>query len=346
MRKYLWSDIQRTYTMKCWTFTGKGNMSGSSLLEWIVYSGRLQVLSVACELELFDRLAEEAQSAESLATQTGAQLAPLRALLDACVGMDLLSLDKGLYRNRATAQSYLVGGSAQYLGELIHIFSVEAPQWFGLRDLVMEGRAPEDSIGVETQRFTMGMHALGMLGEAEALASQVSLEGRRELIDVGCGSGIYAITLCQNNPGLQATLLDREKVLQTTARIVARSPCADRLTLRPADIFEEEYGEGKDAVLFSDVLYADVSICRRMIGLAHNALKPGGLLIVRGYFSDPDGVQSSFGALFDLKRMLWDPSRAPITIQVLKGWIADAGFQGIRTFALTERSTALLGEKA
>lgn len=320
-------------------------MSGSSLLEWIVYSGRLQVLAVACELKLFDRLAEKAQSAESLSAQAGAQMVPLRALLDACVGMNLLSLDNGLYRNRSIAQTYLIGESAQYLGELIHVFSVEAPQWFGLRDLVMEGRGSEDSVEIETERFTMGMHALGMMGEAEALASRIPLEGRRELIDVGCGSGIYAITLCQNNPELRATLLDREEVLQTTARIVARSPCADRLTLRPADIFEEEYGEDKDAVLFSDVLYADESICRRMIGLAHNALKPGGLLIVRGYFSDPDGKQSSFGALFDLKRMLWDPSRDPITIQVLKGWIADAGFQGIRSFALTERSTGLLAEK-
>ncbi len=118
------------------------------------------------------------------------------------------------------------------------------------------------------RRFTLAMHALGLLGEAAALEEAVDLTGRRDLIDVGCGSGVYSIHLCRRYPELRATLLDRPAVLEVAEEIVAASGVAERIALRPGDMLSDSYGEGRDVVLLSDVLYLASGKCLDAMALA------------------------------------------------------------------------------
>ena len=55
---------------------------------------KLMVVDTACELGVFTRLEERAQTAEELAERTGAQPLPLKAMLDVCVGLGLLRLER------------------------------------------------------------------------------------------------------------------------------------------------------------------------------------------------------------------------------------------------------------
>jgi hypothetical protein len=76
----------------------------------------------ACELDLFTRIEEQSRTAEELAECTGARLRPLRALLDACVGLRLLALAAaGRYANRAAARDHLVRGRPLFLGDLFRV---------------------------------------------------------------------------------------------------------------------------------------------------------------------------------------------------------------------------------
>ncbi len=188
------------------------------ILDWTYAYRKLMVVDTACELDLFTRLAERAQSAEELAEHTGARPLPLAAMLDVCVSLGLLRLEHGRYANRPLAELHLVRGRPLFLGDLYRVFAAEAAQWLSLKELVMTGRsAGHGPVDVGPRRFTMAMHALGMLGEADALAEAVDLSDRRDLIDGGCGSGLYSIKLCRRNPELRATLLDRPPVLEVAA---------------------------------------------------------------------------------------------------------------------------------
>ncbi len=189
------------------------------------------------------------------------------------------------------------------------------------------------------------MNNLAMLGEAEALAAALDLSGCKTMADVGCGSGIYSVALCRHYPDLHAVLLDREDTLETTREIVRRHSLQDRIETRTADITQDTYGRNLDVVLLSDVLYQNEAISKTFLRSANLALAPGGRLVVRGYFSDPEGSQPLFGALFAVARLLSDPKREPITLPGLRGWIEETGFKNVRTFALTERSTCLIAVK-
>jgi SAM-dependent methyltransferase len=318
----------------------------TEILGWTYAYRKLMVVDTACELDLFTWIEERSRTAEELAERTGAKLLPLRALLDACVGLELLDLEAGRYANRSVARDHLVRGRPLFLGDLFRVFAAEASQWLWLEELVRTGRCVgQGPVEIGDRRFTLAMHALGLLGEAAALAAAVDLSGRRDLIDVGCGSGIYSIELCRQAPELRAALLDRPPVLEVAGEIVAASGLAERITLTPGDMLADGYGQGRDVVLMSDVLYLANDRSRQMLRAAHQALAPGGLLIVRGYFSDPGGNQNPFGALFDLARLFWGEDREPMPLGRVSRWLGEVGFTGARSFPLTERSTCILATK-
>ena len=313
------------------------------LLDWTYSYRKLMVVDTACELDLFTLLQERPRTVGELAERTGAKPLPLGALLDACVGLGLLGLDEGRYANRPVAGIHLVRGKPLFLGDLFRVFAAEASQWLDLKGLVMTGRAAgHGPVDIGTRRFTMAMHVLGLLGEAAALAEAVDLWGRRDLVDIGCGSGAYSIELCRRYPDLQATLLDRFAVLEVAGEIVAAHRMSGRITLEPGDMLADSYGENRDVVLMSDVLYEASDACLGMLRSAHRALAPGGLLVIRGYFSDAEGDQSPFGALFDLARLFWGEERRPISRSRVLAWLEKTGFERTRSFSLTERSTCIL----
>jgi hypothetical protein len=98
-------------------------------------------------------------------------------------------------------------------------------------------------------------------------------------------------------------------------------------------------------VLLSDVLYQDKATCLTILQSAHRALADGGKLIIRGYYSDPGGSESLFGALFVVNVQLNDAGREPITLPKLRNWVCEAGFRDVKTFGLTARSTCLTAVK-
>lgn len=322
-------------------------MPENPILEWIVAYRQLKVLAAACKLKLFTLLAEGPMSVNELSELCRAKPKPLKSLLDTCASLGLLRYEQEKYANLQIADAYLVENRPLYLGHLIHVFSVEAPQWEGLDELMMKGFVPEPESKSDTnpERFTLAMNSLGMLGEAEALAAAVSLPDSRDLVDVGCGSGIYSITLCRHYPHLRATLIDREEVLETTRRLVAESGIADRITLKAGDIFQDDYGKDRDVVLLSDVLYGPPSVCTAILRSAYSALVPRGRLVIRGYFSDPEGTQPPFGTLFDLGRLLWNSKNESLSVKQICLLLQETGFKEIETFAVSNRSSGFTATK-
>jgi len=308
----------------------------------------MNTLFTTSRLKIFSLLAEKEMTAEEIASLSGATPRFLKGLLDACVAMGLLRLKGNRYMNSHLSDTHLVEGRPLYLGDIIEVQSVEAGMWEGLYDLVVSGRtASEDRSKrkVSPHRFTLAMNNLGMLGEAEALARAIDLSGRKEMVDIGCGSGLYSIVLCRHYPHLQATLLDIKEALKTTGQFIRKSKLGNRISIRESDITKDSYGENMDVALLSDVLYQERSCCMTILRSAYNALTPEGILVVRGYYSDPEGSQPVFGSLFALHQVLFDADRELLSVPLLRHWIEESGFKNLRIFALTERSTCLIAQK-
>jgi SAM-dependent methyltransferase len=321
----------------------KANLLDLVFAPWSIY-----VLFTSNRLKIFTLLAEREMTVDEIAASTGARIRPLEALLDVCVALGLLRKQDNRFANSHMSDAYLVEGGPLYLGDIIEVQSIEARNWERLYDIIMssdtgggEGAKGEAS----PELFTKAMNNLGMLGEAVALANVVDLTGCKTMVDVGCGSGLYSITLCHHYPDLKAVLLDKQEVLAITDRFIQKSSLQNRISIRAADILEDEFGTDVDVVLLSDVLYQDQSTCIQILKSAYDALAPDGLLIIRGYFTDPEGSQPVFGSFFALGRLLFDANRDIISIPQLHSWIDSVGFKITASQALTERSTCIQARK-
>jgi SAM-dependent methyltransferase len=307
-------------------------------------------LFCANQLKIFTRLAEKPMTAEELSEKLGAVSQALTTLLDTCTALKLLEKKNNRYANSLLSNIYLVEGSPLYLGDIIEVLSIESVKWGGLYDLVMgnnEEVLKKEVKEIPSHRFTMAMNNLAMMGEADALTNAVDLSDARKMVDAGCGSGIYSVTLCRHNPNLHATLLDKKEVLETTKKIIEKSNLQDRIKTRSADISKDTYGEQMDVVLLSDVLYQDAPLCQAILRSAYQALAPGGTLLVRGYYvnADENGSHSPFGSIFNLHQLISDPKRKIVSVSLLSEWSEQTGFKEVKTFPLTERSHCLIAKR-
>lgn len=308
---------------------------------------KIGVIFAAVRLKIFSIIENRQLTVEEIAIISKAKPRYLRVLLDACVSLGFLNTINDKYMNTQFSREYFVEGSPSYVGDFINVLSDEMPQWFGLPDMILgKENISEDRpyIASDYDTFIRAMNNIGNLGEAQALKEAVDLTGCREMVDVGGGSGLYSIALCQKNPELHSTIIDVKETLAVTKEMIKKYKEHERVTLREGDFLSESFGENIDLVLLSDVIY-EISETRLVLHSAWNCLRRKGTLIIRGYYSDPENTKPLFGALFSVKLLVGNPRETILTIQKLEESVRDAGFKISKIAPLTEYSFIVIGEK-
>jgi hypothetical protein len=130
--------------------------------------------------------------------------------------------------------------------------------------------------------FTAAMDCRGLYLGA-ALAQKFELAGRRALLDIAGGSGIYACTMVARHPHLRATVFERPPVDAVARKMIAKRGCEERVSVGAGDMFSDPLPRGFDLHLYSNVLHDwDTDKVAQLLRASFIALEPGGSLIVHG----------------------------------------------------------------
>ena len=78
---------------------------------------------------------------------------------------------------------------------------------------------------------------------------------------------------------------------------------------------------------------------------AWRSLAQGGMLIVRGYYADPEKSRPLFGALFAAKELVDNAKPTIMTVSMLEKNVRETGFTIGKVAPLTEYSFVLVGRK-
>lgn len=270
---------------------------------WPHFAAR--VLQTANALGVFERLADGPRAARELAADLGAHAGKLEALLDACCAMRLLEKAGTRYCLSRLAAETLVPGARFYQGDILRHFYDLWDLMSELPEAVKTGAFTRNPFGrtepwKSREAFIRGMCNLAVGGQARRLVELVPLRGRRRLLDVGGGPGTYSICFCERNPALTAEIFDLPDAIAIARENVARYGLTDRITLREGDWFADDFGEGFDAILMSEVLHGPGSSPGLKLGKARKALARGGLLIVADFVMREDGTGPLEAVLFNL----------------------------------------------
>jgi 4-amino-anhydrotetracycline N4-methyltransferase len=298
---------------------------------------------VAVELGLFDVLEKNSCTLGELSDFLGMERRPTRALLVALQGLRLVSREGDIYKNCEDASRFLVTGEPEYMGE----FAAHQDRHFGNFTKLIEamrenrsltGRVLKDGYSNQGAAANEGREGTGRLIramtvssrlQADALAATAPLSGVRTLLDLGCGSGDYAVAIARRNPEIAIIAMDYPAVCELAVRNVVQAGFGDTVEVRPNDILRDPW-PSCDAILLSHVLdgYGDKQAAG-LIEKVYRALPAGGKLLVHAHM--PSLSMGVFPYLFGLI-LLGNTAEGEVRdVDDIVGWVRQAGFHDIRT---------------
>ena len=300
------------------------------------------VLMAAVELGLFTQVA---RGADTEAAVAGAlDLTPTNAerLVTACVALGLLIREgaEGRLRNAPDVARFLVEGEAAYAGPWMLFSKPDWNEWGRLtthlkrRDTVILGKYAQGFTVAQARKYHEATYSIGM-GAARRFVRQVDLTGRRQLLDLGGGSGCYCIVAARQHPQLRAIVLDLPPVVEVTREFIATHGLTDRVTAVAADFTRDPLPAGSDVMIMaSNLPQYSREIIQAVVARAFAALAPGGEMHLIGEMLDAARSGPRDPALWGLAEALWGSTGVAHSVDECRGYFARAGFQDVAAHEL------------
>lgn len=261
-----------------------------------------KAMFAAVKLGVFDALEGSSKDLATLAGALGCNQDALERLLDTCVGLGLLKKHGPLYSNTPAAHTYLTRSSPRRLTGYIN-WSNDAmwKLWGCLEDAIREGShrwtqvygwdGPLFDHFFETEEskreFLMGMHGFGMISSPH-VAEAFELSGFTTFVDLGGATGHLAVAACRRWPHLKGVIFDLPAAVPMAREFVQRSAMADRVDVVAGDFFSDALPPGDLYALGRIVHDWEEEKILRLLRKIHQALPPGGAVLLAEKVLDDD----------------------------------------------------------
>jgi hypothetical protein len=293
-----------------------------------------KALFAALDFDLFTRIEQGVASSAALATETGIAENLMVTLLTALKSVGLIAEREGRFSNAPATSRFLVAGAPgdfrDYVRRVNGAFGYESFRHLsaalrGERIFPYEGLVYSSGIG--GAQFSSAQHS-GSLGPARLMSKRVDLSDRKQLLDVGGGSGAYTLAFCAANPRLKATILDFPQTIETAKTYARQSGLGDRIAHLAGNAIITDWPKGHDVVLMSYVWSAvggdDIAVLARR---AFDVLPPGGLVLVHDFMVENSREQPPFAAWYLLGSVFDNPNAVCLTPAYVQDALRQAGFK-------------------
>jgi predicted O-methyltransferase YrrM len=315
------------------------------LLERINAFRESRLLLTAIELDVFTAIGEGATAAE-VASRCNTDARATEMLLNALVAVGMLTKREGVFYNTTASNQLREGAPGAARTALMHVAHLWK-RWSLLTECVRRGTA----VGVrrrtraETEAF-IAMMDYNARARAPLVVEAIGLEGVRRVLDLGGGSGAYAIAFAQASPEVEVDLLDLAPVLRIARRHIEHAGVADRVKTRVGDLCQESYGAGYDLVFISAICHMlDPEENKKMLRKSYAALRPGGRVVIQDFILEPDKTAPRHAALFALNMLVNTRGGSSYSEPEYRAWLEEAGFQRITRLFVPGPAGLMVGWK-
>ncbi len=293
-----------------------------------------QALFAALELGLFTTLAEEPCGLHDLAIRLKAPSEPLNVLLSTCLALDLITWDGERYANSPLAQRFLVKTARGYVGDyylrqvsfLIYDRMPVVRQLLRGQPVGTLDYAHTLATAHQTEEFIRGQHA-GSLGPATLLARTHDFSDASRLLDLGGGSGAFAIEAVKRFPALSAIVFDLPQVIDVTEQIIQEAGLSGHITCAKGDLRTDPWPEGADLILLSYIVSCyDPETLRALLARTLAYLPPGGQVLLHDFALHSDRRGPHNAALFLFGQLTGSAQTHAYTVDELAAALRNAGY--------------------
>jgi predicted O-methyltransferase YrrM len=308
-----------------------------------------RAILTAIELDVFTAVGA-GSTAPDVARAINADARATEMLLNALVAIRLLDKHGNAFANTAVSSRYLAAGgrddSRAALMHTAHLWTT----WSHLTDSVRAGGAtwreqtPSRDAGW-TEAFIAAMHK-NAAERAGAVVRAARVEEARRMLDVGGGSGAYAIAFANANPHLRVDVLDQPGVTPITNRHILAANLQDRIRTRNGDLRTDALGGDYDIVLVSAICHMlSPDENRDLFRRCFDAASAGGRIVIQDFILDPSKTTPKSAALFALNMLVGTQAGSTYSDQEYTTWLREAGFGEVEHVRLPGPAGLMTGVK-
>lgn len=319
------------------------------------------VLFVGEEIGIFDYMARGGfYTTDELVKVAEVQSSALERLLLGAVAIGLVEKKTEKYALSEHLRPFLLRSSPEYYGETfshfredsIHVFQYlkdalreNQPQWkqvFGDQ----QDYSPFPELYKDTKRIENFLSSMWGMGYAPAreLVEKYSLEKYSNLVDIGGGSGSFAIAVLENYSKLNAVVFDLPSVQQFLEKKRDEHKLTERLTFMAGDFFKDELTRADVYALgyiLSDWNREDGTTLLKKI---YNLLPAGGAVLILEKLFNEDKNGPLETAMMNLTMLLETWGQHYSGSEYIT-WLQEIGFQNCQVVRSSGEKHMVVGIK-
>ena len=313
------------------------------------------ILEAAIRHRVFDVLDDGPKTAEEIEEATGASVRGLSAIMNALVGLNLLSKDaQGRYALTAESAAFLVSTKPGFQGGLIlHCSEQLIPKWLRLNEIVATGR-PAEAVNQERlggdffHKFVEDIFPMSY-GSAQKLAAALDLDGSGQalsVLDLATGSGVWGIALAQRSQRVRVTAVDWPEVIPVTRKTVARFGLMKRFQFVAGDLLAADFGRNHAVATLGHIIHSEgEERSRALLRKTFDALAGGGTIAVAEFLVNDERTEPLVGLLFAVNMLVNTDCGDTYSFREISAWLAEAGFVNPRMLEVPGPSPLILATK-
>lgn len=288
-----------------------------------------RVILTAAELDVFTHLDSEPLTSSQCAEKIGNDPRATDRLLNALVGLDLLEKHQTLF-SLSPRGTLLSSRHPETMLPFVLHFNDLWESWSRLTTVVREGKpALGTARSMDDARRKAFIRAMDVAGRELSIriADTFGALHFRRLLDIGGASGTYTLAFLRKNPSMTAVLFDLPPVIEIARERIQAEGLADRVLLVPGDFSKGALPGGCDLALLSAIIHQNspeenLALFRKI----HEALEPGGTLLIRDFVMDSTRTMPKEGALFALNMLVNTVAGDTYTFDDLSEALGQVGF--------------------
>jgi 2-polyprenyl-3-methyl-5-hydroxy-6-metoxy-1,4-benzoquinol methylase len=306
----------------------------SLIFETMTRYQHTMALKGAIELEVFTHIGDGATSAAEIAKRSKASERGTRILCDFLTIMGFLTKQSGAYGLTPESAAFLNKKSPAYMGGIAGFLTNETmlSSFRDVAGLVRKGGTmlggdgtveSENPIWVEFARTMVPI----VIMPAKMVAAIVSGTGRKKVLDIAAGHGMFGICVAEQNPSAEIVGLDWKNVLEVALENAKRAGIMDRYKTIAGSAFDVDLGSGYDVVLIPNFLHHfDAATNITMLKRIRASMNPGGQVATIEFVPNEDRVTPPNAASFSMMMLGGTAGGDAYTFAELDGMFRTAGF--------------------
>lgn len=304
------------------------------------------IVGAAVQHRIFDLLELGPKTSDQVAAESGASLRGIRAVMNALIGLKLLTKE-GAERYALAPESnlFLVRGKPQFLGpwlsDIQDKWRSSAAQtgrwrmWLDINEVVGAGKpaAPvnlEQHGGEYFKGFVEALFATNYRS-AQTLAKAlgiVNVEKPIRVLDLAAGSGVWGIALARASQHLTVTAVDWPSVLETTKTVTKRWGLFQRFEFVAGDLLAVNFGVGHNIAILGHIVHTEGAVrSQALLKKTFEALAPGGIVVIADFLVNEDRTGPLLALMWAVNMLVQTEEGDTFSFGEIAGWLRDDGFE-------------------